>query len=133
MLSGRLSYLVAKLLPLNVRYVIVMEEFVRTPKGEFNSAGVSAEEVLRSMLRRKLARKGQKMADVIRLTPDNVDELAERTKGRRVTEIDPFDSNNTYVALNIPTPGGIKRVHENDYVIEHANGTFDVMSRHEVQ
>lgn len=109
-----------------------MDEFVRTPKSDINSAGTTAEEVLRNMLRRKLATKGKKMADVVRVTPDTVDDLVARTGGKKVTEIDVYDSSITYVALNLRTPNGIKRASQDDYIIEHADGSFDVIKKHEV-
>lgn len=48
-MSGRLVQLVIKFVPYSVRRAIVMDEFVRTPRGAFNSAGVTAEELLRNM------------------------------------------------------------------------------------
>ena len=52
-MSGRLVRLVIKLIPFDVRYAIVMDEFVRTPRGWHNSGGLTAEELLRDMARRR--------------------------------------------------------------------------------
>lgn len=48
-MSGRFVQLVIKIIPFSVRYAIVMDEFVRTPRGDYNSAGITAEELLRNM------------------------------------------------------------------------------------
>lgn len=52
-MSGRLVQLVIKFVPYSVRRAIVMDELVRTPRGWYNSEGVTAEELLRSMAERR--------------------------------------------------------------------------------
>lgn len=56
-MSGRLARLIAKYLPFDVRYSVVMAEFVRTPKGDYNSMGTSVESVLRNMKMNEMAKK----------------------------------------------------------------------------
>lgn len=55
--------------------------------------------------------------DAVKLSPDNAEYLTSFTGGVLVEEKDPFDSSKTKVGLNIPTPDGMKRCSEGDYVI----------------
>lgn len=47
--------------------------------------------------------------------------------GVLVEEIDPFDVNQRYPAINVPTPEGPKRASLGDYVIKHEDKTFGVV------
>ncbi len=52
-----------------------------------------------------------------KLTPENLKELAGWCEGFGVLEHDALDYNVTSVGLNIPTPEGMKRVSEGEYLV----------------
>lgn len=69
--------------------------------------------------------------DAMKLSADNVDEVASWCGGQKVTEKEyTFDSSSTFVALNIPTLDGVKRASEGMYVVKSEHGNFRVMSRY---
>lgn len=68
--------------------------------------------------------------DAMKLSADNVNEVAAWCGGQMVTEKDAVDSSSTFVALNIPTLDGVKRVSEGMYVVKSEHGNFRVMSRY---
>lgn len=55
----------------------------------------------------------------IQVTPDTVEEVTEWCNGVQVEEQDPFDSSNTFVAVNVPGMDRGYRASEGDYVILH--------------
>jgi hypothetical protein len=59
-----------------------------------------------------------------RLTKENVEAIVEMTEGTRVEEQDPFDSNKTFVAVNVPTPTGMKRLSEGMYLLVDGEDFF---------
>lgn len=66
--------------------------------------------------------------EAAKLTPENVKGMSFWSGGIEVVEIDPLDEKLTFVALNIPTVDGPRRVSEGDYVIRNKDGDFCMMN-----
>lgn len=62
------------------------------------------------------------------VSPELVKVVAAWCKGVQVEEIDPFDAEKRYPALNIQTREGVKRASVGDTVVKHDDGSFSVMS-----
>lgn len=65
--------------------------------------------------------------EAVRVTPDNVDEVARWCGGRVVRESKPSDPSDVYVALQIPTLEGVmtaQTYHGGDYLIRGVAGEF---------
>lgn len=58
------------------------------------------------------------------LMPENVKELAGWCEGQAVLEHDALDYNTTFVGLNIPTPEGMKRVSQGEYLVKMGDEFF---------
>lgn len=65
-------------------------------------------------------------AQALLLSPETVTIVSVWCYGVVVEEIDPFDNEIRYPALNVQTREGVKRASLGDYVLKHADGTFDV-------
>lgn len=61
------------------------------------------------------------------VSPELVTTVAAWCKGAQVEEIDPFDAEKRYPALNIQTREGVKRASLGDAVIKHDDGSFSIM------
>lgn len=61
------------------------------------------------------------------VSPELVKVVGVWCKGVEVEEIDPFDPDKRYPALNVHTKEGMKRASLGDAVIKHEDGTFSVM------
>lgn len=61
-----------------------------------------------------------------RVTEENAPFLAFWCGGTWITEIDPFDSEKRYRAVNVPTANGVERASRGDTIVKHENGTFGV-------
>lgn len=61
--------------------------------------------------------------EAVKLTAENVDDLANVVGGRAVQERDP-ETGNVYVGLNIPTLEGTMRASEGDFVIHGTHGEY---------
>jgi len=57
---------------------------------------------------------------------DNASVLADWCDGVAVEEIDPFNANIKFPALNVPCGDNVKRASLGDYVLKHDDGSFDV-------
>lgn len=132
-MSGRIIDLVVKWLPYSIRYRIVLNELVRTPRGDYNAHGVSVEELIRNMQR---SRKGNSMADTIRITAQNMDELVQRVNGRKVVEryaaeqMGDHEGPDAVHAFNLRTKGGnVERAYVGDILLVHGDGEFGLISR----
>lgn len=68
---------------------------------------------------------GEKIV-AMEVSPEMIGIISFWCNGVTVEEIDPHDVNVRYPALNVGTPEGPKRASLGDYVLKHANGTFDV-------
>lgn len=64
--------------------------------------------------------------EVNRLTAENAIAVALWCGGQHVNEKDPFESEKTYVGLNIATLQGVRRASEGDYIVKLENGGFTV-------
>jgi hypothetical protein len=62
----------------------------------------------------------------MRLDPELVTVLSVWCRGVIVKEIDPFDENKTFPAVNLETREGVSRASLGDYVVKHDDGTFEV-------
>jgi hypothetical protein len=62
----------------------------------------------------------------MRLDRELVTILSVWCHGRIVEEIDPFDADNKFPAVNLETREGVSRASLGDYVIKHSDGTFEV-------
>lgn len=58
------------------------------------------------------------------LTKDNAEAVALWCGGQLVEEINPEDSADRYVGINIPTLEGVMRASEGDYIIKGVQGEF---------
>ena len=61
-----------------------------------------------------------------RLSKDNVEHVAVWCGGKQIEEINPTDSSDRYVALNVPTMNGIERASEGDFIIKNSRGEISV-------
>jgi hypothetical protein len=66
------------------------------------------------------------VVDAHMLQGDNVTVISSWCRGLIVEEIDPFDNESRYPALNVQCRGGVKRASLGDYVIKHEDGSFDI-------
>ncbi len=55
--------------------------------------------------------------EALKLSHENAREIVHWCEGRQVQEIDPYNSTNTYVGVNVPTYDGRQRASEGDYVV----------------
>jgi hypothetical protein len=67
------------------------------------------------------------------LSPELVTVISVWCGGVVVEEIDPFDVEKRYPALNVPTSEGPKRASLGDYVIKHEDKTFGVVKPNKFQ
>lgn len=70
--------------------------------------------------------------EAIHLTPESVQRAAGWCKGVPVEEWDE-ERTKKFVGLDIPTLYGVKRAHENDYIIKNSAGDFSVMTQEEFE
>lgn len=61
------------------------------------------------------------------VSPQLVKSVVAWCKGVEVEEIDPFDPEKRYPAVNIQTREGVKRASCGDTVVKHDDGSFSVM------
>ena len=71
--------------------------------------------------------------EAVKLTADNVAVVAGWCGGRQVSEIDMFDKNTVFVAINIPTLNGVERASEGQYVLKDSDGVVSVMCSEEFE
>ncbi len=64
--------------------------------------------------------------EAAQITSDNVKDLTAFCGGLIVEELNPFDTHQTFVGINVPTPDGRRRASEGDYVVRNHNGEFRV-------
>jgi hypothetical protein len=67
------------------------------------------------------------------LTMDNAIEVASWCGGVYVHEIDPFDENKKFPAINVPTLDGPKRASQGSYVAKELGGKFVVYSQEQFE
>lgn len=60
------------------------------------------------------------------MSPEMVQVISAWSGAVIVEEIDPLDTDQRYSALNVQTADGVKRASQGDYVVRHADGSFDV-------
>jgi hypothetical protein len=60
------------------------------------------------------------------MSPELATVISVWCHGQIVEEIDPFDNNNRFPAINLATREGVSRASQGDYVIKHSDGTFEV-------
>lgn len=77
---------------------------------------------------RKYVEEGDTASEVeaVRLTKENVKQVAEWCTGQEVEEIDSLDPDLRFVGLNLITQIGMRRASEGDYIIKDNLGTFHV-------
>lgn len=134
-MSERIIHLVVKWLPYSIRYRIVLNELVRTPRGDYNADGLTVEELIRNMQK---TRKGNTVADTVRITQQNMDELVRRVNGRKVIERYEIknsgdqDGETVVHAFNLRTRGGdVERAYAGDILLIHENGEFGLISQND--
>jgi hypothetical protein len=66
------------------------------------------------------------IVQAMRLDPELVTVCSVWCHGQVVEEIDPFDSDKKFPAINLETREGVSRASLGDYVIKHDDGTFSV-------
>jgi len=62
----------------------------------------------------------------IMLRADNATVISAWARAVMVEEIDAFDADKKFPALNVQCGDGVKRASLGDYVLKHDDGTFDV-------
>jgi hypothetical protein len=62
--------------------------------------------------------------EAVKLTKENVDEVAEWCTGKEVEEIDGLNPEIRYVGLNFIAWDGVTRASEGDYIVKDAIGEF---------
>ena len=62
--------------------------------------------------------------EVNQLTHDNAEALAFWCGGVAVTEHDALRHDITFAGVNVPTPNGMMRAQEGDYIIRFTSGSF---------
>jgi hypothetical protein len=63
----------------------------------------------------------------MRLSEETATVVSVWCQGKIVEEIDPFDDTKRSPALNVQCRDEVKRCSVGDYVIKHADNTFDVI------
>lgn len=125
---------VARVLPLDVRIRVLLEELAKTPRDNVNAMATPVEEVLRHMRGPEddmsdmfqRYRTDPEFVEAIPITPATIDIAANWCGGVIVQEHDPFDNSKTFVGLNVPTVSGVLRASEGDYVVRTQDGKFNV-------
>jgi hypothetical protein len=64
----------------------------------------------------------------IQVLPENIREVLLFCAGQQTEEIDPFDSTNKYVAVNVPTVQGVLRASQYDWVTKTWLGAVGVVN-----
>lgn len=72
----------------------------------------------------KTYRKKPVIVEAVRLTAENVYDVAAWCGGRAVEETSPRDHSDVYTGLDIPTLEGRMRANEGDYIIRGVKGEF---------
>lgn len=72
------------------------------------------------------------LIEVNRLTKENVTAVALWCGAQQVEERDPM-TERTFVALNIPTLGGVRRASEGDYIVKTETGGFTTFQPREFE
>lgn len=67
------------------------------------------------------------------LTSELIKVAAVWSDAIEVEEIDPFDDNNRFPALNLQTRQGVQRASLGDYILKYPDGSFDVQKPGEFQ
>lgn len=67
-----------------------------------------------------------RLVRALMLRSDNATVLSAWAKAVVVEEIDPFDGDKKFPALNVLCGNNVKRASLGDYVVKHEDGTFDV-------
>ncbi len=75
------------------------------------------------MMQRYVKKGTEREVYAAKLSPGNVKELAGWCEGQEVLEYDALDTAVAFVGLNIPTPEGMKRVSQGEYLVQ-MNGEF---------
>lgn len=65
------------------------------------------------------------------LTHDNVEAVALWCGGVSVVEHDAIDNNVTFAGINVPTPHGMQRAQEGDYIVRQLIGDFIVVKAYD--
>lgn len=60
------------------------------------------------------------------LRADNATVISAWARAVVVEEVDPFDADKKFPALNVQCGDSVKRASLGDYVLKHDDGTFDV-------
>lgn len=64
--------------------------------------------------------------EAVKLTNENVQEVADWCTGQEVVETDAFDPHKHYVGLNVVLWDGVGRLSEGDYLVKDGLGSFHV-------
>ncbi len=70
---------------------------------------------------------GSEEVEAAEVMPSTVKDITAWCKGVEVVEIDPFNSTNTFVGINVPTPEGNKRASQYNFVVKDYAGDFSVL------
>lgn len=73
-----------------------------------------------------LKQKEEAPSNSMLLTPETAVALSVWCGGQVVEEVDPFDDELRFPAVNVPTRSGVERASLGDYVIKDEDGTFAV-------
>lgn len=76
----------------------------------------------------KTYRKIPESVQALQLSDESADAAARWTGGRKIDEVDPFDSSKTQVGMNIPTLSGVVRASAGDYILQAESGGFSILS-----
>lgn len=60
----------------------------------------------------------------VQLVSTNVQELADWAGGQVIEESNPFDPDQKFVAINVPTPTGMKRASHGYFLVHHWNDWY---------
>lgn len=63
----------------------------------------------------------------VMLDASNVTHVANWCGGVQIEEIDPLDNTKKFVALNVPSISGAKRVQEGQFLVKLPNNDYEVM------
>lgn len=78
------------------------------------------------MVQRYISVDNDEIVAAMPVLENNVGIVAAWCGGREVEEIDPFDPDIRFPAVNVPTANGVERARHKDYVVKGVTGVFKI-------